>query len=101
MTTMEVYDPLKDMWTSVAGQLGEGTMSNHLVMLNGKLVSYGPSVFSYDSEYKNWTKIEEANKGANDYFALVVVPCSKGQLYGSEGPKDEINGIYVYNVIQI
>ena len=78
MTTMEVYDPLKDKWTPVAGQLGEGTLSNHLVMLNGKLVSYGPGVFSYDAEGKNWTQIEEANKGGNDYFALVVVPCSEG-----------------------
>ena len=78
MTTLEIYNPSTDKWTRVAGQLGEGTMSNHLVMLNGKLVSYGPSVFSYDSEYKNWTKIEEPNKGANNDFALVVVPCSEG-----------------------
>ena len=78
MTTMEIYNPSTDKWTLVAGQLGAGTMSNHLVMLNGKLVSYGPSVFSYDAEGKNWTQIEEANKGGNDYFALVVVPCSEG-----------------------
>ena len=78
MTTMEVYDPLKDTWTRVAGQLGIfGTLSNHLVMLNGKLVSYGQSVFSYDAEGENWTQIEEANKGGNAYFALVVVPCSE------------------------
>ena len=75
---MEFYNPSTDSWTRVAGQLGEGTSSNHLVMLNGKLVSYGIGVFSYDAEGKNWTKIEEANKGSNYYFALVVVPCSEG-----------------------
>jgi len=75
---MEIYNLSTDKWTPVAGQLGDGTKSNHLVMLNGKLVSYGVGVFSYDAEGKNWTKIEEANKGANNDFALVVVPCSKG-----------------------
>ena len=74
---MEIYNLSTDKWTPVAGQIGDGTKSNHLVMLNGKLISYGPEVFSYDAEGKNWTKIEDANKGGNTYFALVVVPCSE------------------------
>ncbi|XP_023346172.1 influenza virus NS1A-binding protein homolog B [Eurytemora carolleeae] len=73
--TFEIYDPSLNTWNLMKAKFENGMMGFHLVVLNGNLTAIGHQVLSYDGE--NWTKIEEANKGANDYFALVVVPCSE------------------------